>query len=120
MADTFQEATFGFRFLCLSEPELSSLRQLMPAVRLTVRPRAAGFVVSFDLPESFDLESLCSFIADSGVDARTYSVWISVICSGDQGGVEVPAHVLKVMRRTSGGVDISFASCLGDAPSEST
>jgi hypothetical protein len=92
----------------------------MPAVQLTVRRRAAGSVVSFDLTEYFDLESLCSFIADSGVDAKTYSVWISVVCSGDQGGVELPEHVLKVIRRTAGGVDISFASCLGDAPGELT
>jgi hypothetical protein len=120
MADTFQEATFGFRFLCLSGPELSRLRQLIPAVRLTTRPRPEGFVVSFDLTECFDLESLCAFIVDSGVGTETYSVWISLIASGDQGGVALPAHVLRAIRQTSGGVDVSFASCLGDAASEST
>lgn len=117
MGEAFQEATFGFRFMSLSEGELGRLRELLPGVTFTARSRSAGLVVSFDLTEGFDLDSLCAFIAESGAQPKTYSVWISVVASSDQGGVALPSHILAVVRRTSGGVDFSFASCLGDSPS---
>jgi len=116
MADAFQEATFGFRFMSLTEDELGRLRELLPSVTFTRRSRGSGLVVSFDLTEGFDVDSLCAFIAESGVQPNTYSVWISLIASGDQGGVALPLHILAIVRRISGGVDFSFASCLGDSP----
>jgi hypothetical protein len=118
MAESFNEATFGFRFMSLSDHELQRLRELLPKVTFTSRLGGSGFVVSFDLTKGVDLDSLCAFIDESGTDPRNYSVWISVIASSDQGGIELPAHVLAAIRRTSGGVDFSFASCLGEPSNE--
>ena len=114
MADSFCETTFGFRFLSLSEYELSRLRNLLPNVHFTSRPRGAAFVVTFDLNEDFELDPLLEFISESRIDQSMFSIWISLISSSDQGGVALPSHVLAVIRRTSGGVDFSFASCLGN------
>ena len=114
MAEAFHEETFGFRFLSLSDRQFRRLQELLPDVSFTSRSRTTGLVVSFDLTEEFDLDSLCAFISESGVDAKTYSVWISLIASRDQGGVTLPPHILTAVRRTSGGVDFSFVSCLGD------
>lgn len=114
MAASFQEATFGFRFISLSSRELDRLQELLPTVALTSRFKSAGFVVSFDVTEEFDVDSLCTFINESQVDSRMYSVWISLITGTDQGGISLPAHMLTLVRRTFGGVDFSFASSLGD------
>ena len=114
MAESFSEVTFGFRFMALSQREFGRLQELLPDVTFTSRPRGTGYVVSFDLSEGLDLDSLCAFISESRVDPTAYSVWISLITSSDQSGVALPAHILAVVRRTHGGVDFSFASCLGD------
>ena len=114
MAESFEDITFSFRFLSLSDHELGRLQELLPGVTFTARSRGASLVVSFDLNENVDLDSLCAFIGESGTDPAKYSVWISLVASADQGGVALPAHVLQAIRRTSGGVDFSFVSCLAD------
>lgn len=114
MAESFRDETFGFRFMSLSEREFRRLQSILPSTPMTSRSRGTGFVVSFDLTEGFDLDALCTFIDESGVHSSTYSVWISLIASSDQGGVALPQHILAAVRRTSGGVDFSFVSCLGD------
>ena len=119
MVESFNEATFGFRFMALSDDELRRLRELLPNVTLTSRSRGERLVVSFDISEEFDLDALCTFIRESGADPTMYSVWISLIAATDQGGIAVPVHILAVIRQTSGGVDFSFASCLGNGSSES-
>jgi hypothetical protein len=114
MAESFNEATFGFRFMALSPDELQRLQELMPKVIITARARGESSVVSSDITEGFDLDALCMFIRESGVDPKMYSLWISLVAAMDQGGIAVPEHILAVIRRTSGGVDFSFVSCLGN------
>ncbi len=111
--DTTREETFAFRLLGLPEMAIEQLRMVLPEVPLTVRKRDDSFVVSFDIGEEMDLEPLYSFLESKSLDPRTYSVWISVTTESDQSGVSVPDHVLRVIRRTSGGVDFSFLACLG-------
>lgn len=115
MAESYQEEIVGFRFMSLSDHEFRKLQELLPDVTFTSRFRDRGLVVSFDLSEDFDLDSLCAFISESRVDPKTYSVWISLIASSDRGGVALPSFALAAIRRTSGGLDISFASSLEDA-----
>ena len=114
----FNESTFGFRFLSLSDQEFLRLQELLPRVAFTARHRGNRAVVSCDVDEKLDLDSLCAFLSESKIDPNTYSVWVSLIASGDQGGVALPARVLALIRRTSGGVDFSFASCLGNCQEE--
>ena len=108
MMETFDKATYGFRFLSLSESGIQRLQELMIDVNLTVRQRESKLIVSFDLDERCNLDLLCKFISESGVDPTTYGVWISVIAELDRGGISLPLNILDVIRRTAGGVDFSF------------
>jgi hypothetical protein len=119
MTEIFQDVTFSFRFMSLSDRELVRLCTLLPGPKLTSRPRGAGLVVVLELAEDFDIGSLRAFMVECQIDPDTTSVWISLTTSGDQGGVSLPQHVLDIVRRTFCGVDFSFASCLGDDPGES-
>jgi len=112
MIESFQDVTFGFRFTSLSNAKVSEFKALLPSVNFTSRTRGADLVVSFDLTENFDMESLCKFIKQSGIARDTYTVWISIVASGDQGGVALPGYILNVIRETSSGVAFSFVSCL--------
>ena len=71
-------------------------------------------IISFDLTEDLDLAALYAFIGESSPIPNTYSVWISLVASKDQGGVALPEWLLEVIRKTGCGVDFSFASCLGN------
>jgi hypothetical protein len=113
MAESFNEATFGFRFMALSPDELQRLQELMPKVIITARARGESSVVSFDITEGLILMRCVCLSVNRGWTLRCI-VWIFLVAAMDQGGIAVPEHILAVIRRTSGGVDFSFVSCLGN------
>lgn len=105
------------RFMALSERTLQGLRGALPETDLQLREHEAGTTVVFKLSETVDYEPLCRFLDESDIDPSQYSVWVSVVTASDHSGVSVPDHVLRLIRRTKGGLDFSFVS-LGPDDSE--
>jgi hypothetical protein len=113
--DTSRTERFSMRLMALSEQRLQALRQALPGIELKVRQTAMGTTAVFELSEDVDYEPLLAFLDNSHVDSKSYSVWVSVVTSSDHSGVSVPGYVLKLIRRTQGGLDFSFVSVGHDA-----
>jgi hypothetical protein len=109
---TSREESFAFRFMRLSASSVEKLQNLLSTVKLTVRKRDEGSVVSFDITETTDLRPLYEFLSEEDIHSSEYSVWISVVTSSDHSSVSLPGYMLELIRRTKGGVDFSFMVCL--------
>ena len=108
---TFHEEEFSFRLTHLS-PE-SAVRLRASLSNMEIQSRRAD-VVALVLREETDLEPLYKFLKSEGLDPSTYSVWVSVVSSGDHDGLSLPKYILDVIRSTQCGVDFSFVGCLGE------
>jgi hypothetical protein len=115
----FHREKFTFRFLELTDGAVARLRASLPDVDLRIHPRDTGNVVTFVIEDGLDRKALYSFLDSEPLDAKSYSIWVSVVSSSDHDGVYLPEHVLEIIRRTRGGVDFSFVGCLDDEPSSS-
>jgi hypothetical protein len=114
---TFHEEEFSFRLTHLS-PE-SAVRLRASLSNFEIQSRRAD-IVALVLREQVDLEPLCRFLKEEGLDPSTYSVWVSVVSSSDHDGVSLPKYVLDLIRSTQCGVDFSFVGCLGDPAEDKT
>jgi hypothetical protein len=91
------------------------VRGIDAACELKRRQSEIGTTVAFELSKDVDYEALLVFLDSSHIDSNNYSVWVSVVTSSDHSGVSVPDYVLKLIRRTKGGLDFSFVSAGHDA-----
>jgi hypothetical protein len=107
----FHEEEFSFRLTHLSPETATRLRTSLSNVEIQSR---RADVVALVLREETDLEPLYKFLKSEGLDPSTYSVWVSVVSSGDHDGLSLPKYILDVIRSTQCGVDFSFVGCLGD------
>jgi hypothetical protein len=115
--ELYRKERFSFRFTNLSETIADEIRRSLQDVRFKAPrsslPRSgAGLVLCFDLNETMDLTPLHKILSGVALNPGTYSVWISLVTSADQGGVAVPAYILDLVRETRCGIDFSFVGCL--------
>ena len=115
--ELYRKERFSFRFTNLPESVAHKIRRSLPEVRFKA-PRSSlqrsgtGLVLCFDLNETMDLTPLHKILSELALNPGTYSVWISLVTSADQGGIAVPAYILDLVRETRCGIDFSFVGCL--------
>jgi hypothetical protein len=107
---SYHKEGFSFRFTKLSPSMALRLRNALTDIELQSR---RPDVIVLELDERTNLEPLYQFLDAEPLDAKTYSVWASVVSSSDHDGISLPEYILDLIRRTKCGVDFSFVASLG-------
>lgn len=100
---------FWFRFVSLSESQVSALRSDCGVLEVRPKRNAQGlFVASLRLNAETDYEWLPSFVKNYNIAESTFGVFISLATTHDSEIVTLPAFVLDLHRRTGGQIEFSF------------
>ncbi len=103
---SYRKETFSLRFFNLSVEMEADMRSALPGAE--VKPRRARHVLLFDLAEGMDLTRLIVAADALRLGPDQFEVIASLVTTSDNGGIELPPHILNLIRRTACSVSFSF------------
>jgi hypothetical protein len=114
----YRKERYRLRFLGLSEPMEEQVRQALQGAEFrppkSSMPRVTN-VLLFNLWEEMDLTALYSVVDTLQLGPAQFEVIASVVTTSDNGGVDLPEYILRLIRRTQCSVGFSFVSTGPDA-----
>lgn len=110
MENNTRTLDFSLRFISVSIPEVQPILDGLPSDIARVRPYhkdKSKMVIVLDLKESLDYEALSASI-NQNADGLDYDIFVSVRSESDSEIIDIPDHVVGLVRETKSRLTFSF------------
>jgi hypothetical protein len=107
----YRKERFRLRFFGLSRETENEIRSALPGADFISRKSSLPpetDILGVELQEAMDLSALYSALDRLSLGTKQFEVIASVVTTSDNGGIDVPDYILKLIRRTQCGLGFSF------------
>ena len=103
---SYRRERYRLRFRGLTDQVRNDIKGDLPGLEA----RQRGDILLFEIHQSVDMTQFYSRLDSLQLGPEQFDVVASIVTASDNGGIDLPEYILRLIRRTHCGIGFSFVS----------